>query len=377
MMKRIEVGLTIFLILAIRLFTAQTITIPVLYGQSTTAVESKITSEDIKGATLAMEEINSRGGLLGKKIELLDCRVESIDLEEIKQLMERIEGVEDLFAVIGANTSGLSLYFAPKFQEKGILMISPISTNPDVTKVGDFIFRACFTDPFQGKVMARFALDELKAQTAVILTKITSDFSVGLSQFFVEEFEKSGTILAQETYLGEAYDFSDILLSVKELNPDVVFVPGHGSDSGLIIKQAYNMGIDVPFLGGDGWGKGLLGFSTIEAAEGHYFSNHWHKDSENEKSAAFVLRYHQKYGEGLIASSSALAYDAMMLLEEAVKMAGSFSPEAVRDSMNQIRNFEGVTGTYDFTAGRDPFNKEAVILKYHNGEMIYHSTVSQ
>lgn len=375
-MKPIVISLVVFFVLSISLFANQTITIPVLYGQSTTAVESKITSEDIKGATLAMEEINSRGGLLGKQIEILDCRVGSIDLEEIKQLMERIERVEELFAVIGANTSGLSLYFAPKFQEKGVLMISPISTNPDVTKAGDFIFRACFTDPFQGKVMARFALDELNAQTAIILTKITSDFSIGLSQFFAQEFEKDGTILAQETYLGEAYDFSEILLEVKEHHPDVVFVPGHGSDSGLIIKQAYNMGIETTFLGGDGWGKGLLGFSTVEAAEGHYFSNHWHKDSENETSAHFVAKYYQKYGEGLIASSAALAYDAMMLLEQAVKKAGSFDPKAVRDSLNQIKDFKGVTGTYDFTKGRDPFDKEAVILKYHNGEIVYHSTVS-
>lgn len=359
------------------LYASNPIVIPVLYGQSTTAIEDKITSEDIKGAILAMEDINNRGGLLGRQVEILDCRISSIDLEEINKLMERIESVDELFAIIGANTSGLSLYFAPKFQEKEVLMISPISTNPEVTEVGDFIFRACFTDPFQGKVMARFALDELQAKTAVILTKITSDFSVGLSQFFAEEFEKGGTVLAQETYLGESYDFSEILLSVKELNPDVVFVPGHGSDSGLIIKQGYNMGIDAIFLGGDGWGKGLLGFSGNEAAEGNYFSNHWHKETENEKSLEFIRKYQEKYGEGLIASSAALAYDAFMLLEEAVKMAGSFDAKAVRDSLKQIKDFKGVTGTFDFTKGRDPFNKEAVILKYENGEIVYHATVSQ
>lgn len=359
------------------LFASNPIVIPVLYGQSTTAIENKITSEDIKGANLAMEDINSRGGLLGREVEIMDCRISSIDLEEISALMERINNVEELFAIIGANTSGLSLYFAPKFQEKGVLMISPISTNPEVTNVGDFIFRACFTDPFQGKVMARFAIDELQAKTAVILTKITSDFSVGLSQFFAGEFEKGGTILSQETYLGEAYDFSEILTTVQELKPDVVFVPGHGTDSGLIIKQAYNMGIESTFLGGDGWGKGLLGFSGNEAADGNYFSNHWHKDTENEKSREFVRKYQEKYGEGMIASSAALAYDAFLLLEEAVKMAGTFDPKAVRDSMNQIKNFKGVTGTFNFTRGRDPFDKEAVILEYDNGEIIYHATVSQ
>lgn len=369
--------LLLFIFITMIVYANNPIVIPVLYGQSTTAVENKITSEDIKGAFLAMDDINNRGGLLGREVEILDCRISSIDLEEINALMEQIESVDELFAIIGANTSGLSLYFAPKFQEKGVLMISPISTNPEVTKVGDFIFRACFTDPFQGKVMASFALNELNAKTAVILTKITSDFSVGLSNFFAESFEKGGTILAQETYLGEAYDFSEILLAVKALNPDVVFVPGHGSDSGLIIKQAYNMGIETTFLGGDGWGKGLLGFSGNEAADGNYFSNHWHKDTENEISRAFVRKYQEKYGEGMIASSAALAYDAFLLLEEAVNMAGSFDPKAVRDSLNQIKDFKGVTGTFDFTKGRDPFDKEAVILKYNNGEIIYHATVSQ
>ena len=367
----------LFLAITITLFASNPIVIPVLYGQSTTAVENKITAEDIKGATLAVEAINNKGGLLDRKVEILDCRISSVNLEEVQGLMERIESVDELFAIIGANTSGLSLYFAPKFQEMGIPMISPISTNPQVTEVGDFIFRACFTDPFQGKVMATFALETLKAKTAVILTKITSDFSVGLSQYFAEVFEKGGTILAQETYLGEAYDFSEILTTVKSLKPDVVFVPGHGSDSGLIIKQAHNMGIEATFLGGDGWGKGLLGFSGTEAADGNYFSNHWHKDTQNEKSREFVRKYQEKYGEGMIASSAALAYDAMMLLEEAVKMAGSLDPVAIRDCLNQIEDFNGVTGTIDLTQGRDPFNKEAVILKYDNGEIIYYSTVSQ
>ncbi len=375
-MKLKTLILLLLLLSTLCLFASDPIVIPVLYGQSTTAIESKITSEDIKGATLAMEDINSRGGLLGKKVEILDCRVSSIDLEEIKALMDKIEAVDELFAVIGANTSGLSLYFAPKFQEKEVLMISPISTNPNVTKVGDFIFRACFTDPFQGKVMAGFALEKLKAKTAVILTKITSDFSVGLSEFFAGEFEKGGTILAQETYLGETVDYTEILLKVQELGPDVVFVPGHGSDSGLIIKQADNMGINATFLGGDGWGKGLLGFSGTEAADGNYFSNHWHKDTESEKSREFVKKYEEKYGKGLIASSAALAYDAFMLLEEAVNRAGSFDAKGIRDSLSRIKDFKGVTGTFDFTKGRDPFDKEAVILKYVNGEIIYYATVS-
>ena len=375
-MKLKTLILLLLLLSTLCLFASEPIVIPVLYGQSTTAIESKITSEDIKGATLAMEDINSRGGLLGKNVEILDGRVSSIDLEEIKALMDKIEAVDELFAVIGANTSGLSLYFAPKFQEKEVLMISPISTNPNVTKVGDFIFRACFTDPFQGKVMAGFALEKLKAKTAVILTKITSDFSVGLSEFFAGEFEKGGTILAQETYLGETVDYTEILLKVQELGPDVVFVPGHGSDSGLIIKQADNMGINATFLGGDGWGKGLLGFSGTEAADGNYFSNHWHKDTISEKSREFVKKYEEKYGEGMIASSAALAYDAFMLLEEAVNRAGSFDAKGIRDSLSRIKDFKGVTGTFDFTKGRDPFDKEAVILKYVNGEIIYYATVS-
>jgi len=376
-MKSRWLVVTLMLFLIFYAFANDRVVIPVLYGQSKTDLESMVTSEDIKGVTLAAEKINRNGGLLGRKVELVECVVTSVDMEELDAVYDKLTAVDDLFAVIGANTSGISLYFAPLLQKLGVLMISPIATNPKVTQAGDMIYRVCFTDPFQGKVMARFALEELGAGSVVILTKTTSTFSLGLSEYFKEAFEKGGgTVLAEESYAYERVDFSSILDRVKQLDPDVVFLPGHGTDSGMIIKQAEKMGIETVFLGGDGWGKGLIGFSGEEAAEGNYFSNHWHRDVDNPRSRAFVKRYYEKYGEGMIASSAPLAYDAMSILAEAVERAGSFNSREIKKELDRITDFKGVTGTFDFTRGRDPYNKEAVILKYEKGDIIYHSTVS-
>jgi len=374
-MKKFLISGFALLMLFTAAFSQGTVIIPVVYGQSITAVENFVSSEDLKGVTLAAEEINEKGGLLGKRVEILDCRVYSFDLESLKKLEEKLFSPPNLFAVIGANTSGLSKYLAPKFQERGVIMISPISTAEEITQIGDYIYRACFIDPFQGTAMARFALNDLNAGTAVMLVKTTSPYSIGMAGYFAEEFSKKGKILAAPTYAGEDVDFTEILTIVKALNPDVVFVPGHGSDSGLIMKQALIMEIDTIFLGGDGWGKGALGMAGSEAAEGNYFVNHWHKDVDRAISREFVEKYETKYGEGLIASSAALAYDALMLLAEAVEQAGDFTPDAIKVALDQIDDFEGVTGTIDLSEGRDPYNKDAVILRYEDGNIVYRTTV--
>jgi branched-chain amino acid transport system substrate-binding protein len=357
------------------LFAQEKVVIPVVYGQSRTAVENFVSAEDLKGVTLAAEAINERGGLLGKEVEILDCMIYSFDLETLKTLETKMFSPENLFAIIGANTSGLSKYIAPKIQEKNVIMISPISTAEEITQIGDYIYRACFIDPFQGTAMARFAIEALDAKTAAVLIKTTSPYSVGISRYFIEEFSKTGNVILQQTYAGEDVNYTEILTQVKAANPDVVFVPGHGSDSGLIMKQAHMMGIDSIFLGGDGWGKGALGVAGEEAAEGNYFVNHWHKDVDTSLSKAFVERYESHYGEGLIASSAALAYDALMLLAEAVENAGNFNPSAIKSELDKITGFKGVTGTIDYSRGRDPYNKDAVILKYEANDIVYSTTV--
>ena len=362
---RLIVSIVVLLGVSGPLWAEDPVNIMVVYGQSETDIKAYVSAEDIRGATIAVESINARGGLLGRKVALVDTRVINnlAGKAEIAKILEQ----KTIHAVVGANISNLTMTVAPIFQKAGIPTISPISTNPRVTLVGDYIFRACFTDPFQGKVMARFALQDLGARTAAILVKVNSTFSTSLSRYFKEAFEPEGKIVYEGEYLIEDIEFKDMLANVQRLKPDVVFLPGHGRDSGMILKQARLMGIDTVFLGGDGWGKGVLGVAGPEAAEGNYFSNHWHMDLPTDASRRFVKDYIGRYGEKLIAASAPLAHDAVMLFEDAITRAGSLDGRMIRDALAATRDFQGITGTISFDRNGDPIDKDAVIMKYENG----------
>jgi len=350
----------------------ESVKIAVVFSHAKTAVQAYVAAEDIRGAELAVDAINAQGGLLGRPVEIVETRTSNA--LQAKTAVAELVQQGNILAVIGSNTSDTSLAVAPDLQEAGIPMISPISTNPRVTVVGDYIFRACFIDPFQGSVMAQFALQDLQATTAVIIKKTNSRFSVGLAEYFRETFSQQGTVLWEGKYLAEDVDFTRILTQVKELQPDVVFLPGHSTDSGLALKQAHAMGLNTTFLGGDGWGKGVLNVAEAEAAEGHYFSNHWHIDVQTPLNRQFVAAYGRKYGETLIAASAPLAYDAMLLLANAVQRAQSFERAAIRDALAATKDLQGITGTYRFDQHGDPIDKQAVILKYEQGEITFVTT---
>ncbi len=251
---------------------------------------------------------------------------------------------------------------APVLQEARIPMISPNSTNPQVTQVGDYIFRVCFIDSFQGASMADFAIRDLKANTAVVLTNTGDKYSMELAEVFIERFQTQGkNILWEGDYQGEATDFTSQLEHVKRVNPDVVFVPGYYRDSGYIIKQARNMGIMVPFLGGDGWGEGMYDYGGT-AIHGNYFSSHWHQDSPYPRSREFVKNYIDHYGE-IENVGVPLAYDAVMLLADAIRRANSLEPQRIRNALATTANFQGVTGVISFDENRNPV-KSVVILKF-------------
>lgn len=366
-MKR-TIFLWLFNFIILSLSAQEPIRIFVSYSQPFIEIEDYVSAEDLRGATLAMERANERGGVLGRPVEIINGRVPNITAgKELSVAL--LQSQQDFSAVMGANISNLSMLIAPLFQEAGIPMVSPISTHPDLTAMGDYIFRACFTDSFQGRVMASFALNELSARTAVVLTKSTSTFSISLSEFFIESFENQGEVLAQEYYLTEESDYSSMMERVRALDPDVVFVPGHGSDAGMILRQAHNMGLDQIFLGGDGWGKGVLGVASAEAAEGHYFVNHWHSEIDTPQNREFVERYRARYGDGPIAGSAALAYDAFNLILYAMELCGSDDPQCLRDSIASMDNYQGITGVLSFDAQGDPIDKSAVILTYRDGEI--------
>lgn len=370
-MKKIAIPLVILLHLhsPFLLCAEETFKIVAVYTQAVTTVEQYNSAEDIRGVLVAVDEINATGGLLGKQVEIVEVLSNSATEARIKA--KHYAELDDLIGVIGANISNISLNIAPTLQEKKIPVISPISTNPKVTLTGDYIFRACFTDPFQGKVMARYALDDLNANTAVLLIKASSTYSLSLSKHFQAEFEKNGAILWQESYLQEDVDFTNVLKKLQTTNPDVIFVPGHGRDVGMILKQAHAMGTKSTFLGGDGWGKGALGVAGREAAEGHFFTNHWHMDDNSALSRIFVEKYHKKFGKDLIAASAPLAYDATMLLADAVRRAGSNDKAKIQSALAQTKSFKGVTGTIMFDENGDPVNKAAAILRYQNDKIVF------
>jgi branched-chain amino acid transport system substrate-binding protein len=350
----------------------ETIKIAAIFAK--TGIAGKDNAPNFEGVSLAVEEINGQGGLLGRQLEVIELDNSSNSIGSKQAALKAVE--LDVVAVIGAAWSSHSLAIAPVLQQKQIPMISPISTNPKVTLIGNFIFRVCFTDPFQGKVMAQFAYRDLKARTAIVLTNVNSDYSIGLAEFFQKSFTQSGgKVLWEGDYKEKAIDFSTTLEKVRLLQPNVVFVPGYIQDSGLIIKQAKKMEIRSIFLGGDGWSGDRMYEYGGKAIEGGYYSQHWHSKVPFHRSQQLQANYHRKYGTKIIPVFLPTAYDAVMVLADAIRLAQSLKHKKIRDTLAATKNFQGATGTITFDENGDPVNKAAVILKFKNGTSVYVKTI--
>jgi branched-chain amino acid transport system substrate-binding protein len=321
-----------------------------------------------EAARYAAEEINARGGVLSRQIELIEYDNESTALGSRLAAEQAVR--DGVSVAIGASWSSHSTAMAPVFQKAGIPMISPASTNPGVTLAGDCIFRVCFTDRLQGQVMAEFALKDLKAKSAAVLTNANSEYSVDLAKYFIERFRLGGQVLLEQDYLQDTADFEAALQKIKGLNPDVVFVPGYHRDSGFILRQARQMGIQAVFLGGDGWDDLMYEYAREEDLQGCYFSEHWHIDLPDPRSREFVERYsrdHRLYRTGLVA----LTYDSVYLVADAVKRARSTEARAIRDELARTRDFQGLTGRITFDQNGDTI-KQAVILRFDRGQAAFH-----
>jgi branched-chain amino acid transport system substrate-binding protein len=239
------------------------------------------------GARFAVDELNSRGGVLGSKIELVEIDNQSTALGSRAAAEQAVR--EGVIAVIGGSRSSYALAMAPVLQEAKIPMISPTATMPELTDSGDYIFRACFLDDFQGGVMASFAVRDLKAGTAVVLTNTGNKYSMGLAGVFIRNYSKSGgKVLLEAEYLEGVTDFPALLKRVQKLKPKVVFVPGYGKDTGLIMKTAAGMGIKLKYLGGDGWSEETIYQFAGDAVEGSYSCTNWNKGSPDRLSRRFV-----------------------------------------------------------------------------------------
>jgi branched-chain amino acid transport system substrate-binding protein len=339
-----------------------------------TGIAAKDNAPNFQGVGLAVEETNSQGGLLGRQLAVIELDNRSNLIGSKQAALRAVE--LDVVAVIGGAWSSHSLAMAPVLQEAEIPMISPISTNPKVTLVGNYVFRVCFTDPFQGRVMAQFAYHDLRGRSAIMLTNVNSDFSMGLAEFFEKSFIQSGgEVLWEGEYKEKAVDFSPVLKKVRLLQPDVVFVPGYIKDSAFLIKQARKMEIRTIFLGGDGWSGNEMYKYGGKAIEGSYYSQHWHSKVPFPRSQQLQANYHSKYGEKTLPGFLPSAYDAVMVLADALRRAQSLDHKKIRDALAATKDFQGATGTITFDENGDPVNKDAVILKFENGISVFVKTI--
>lgn len=342
---------------------------------SLTGKEAAFGQSSHKGTQLAIDEINAAGGLLGKKIEFVyeDNRSTPGESATIaKKLITR----DKVVALLGEVASGRSLEAAPIAQSSGVPMISPSSTNPKVTETGDYIFRVCFTDPFQGKLLAEFARKTLKAGKAAIFSDVSAPYSVGLAQYFREPFASSGgQIVSEQKYTGGDKDFKAQLTAIKASSPDVIFVPGYYTDAGLIVAQARQLGITVPLLGGDGWEAPELLQIAGSALEGTYYSTHFSAENSDPKVQSFVAAFRGKFGGETPDAMAALGYDSAMVLADAIRRAGTTDGPKLRGAIAATNGYEGVTGKTTLDAARNA-TKPAVILTVHDGKFKYLETVN-
>jgi branched-chain amino acid transport system substrate-binding protein len=326
-----------------------------------------------RGMRMALEEINAKGGALGRPLDLISEDDRSIT-EEARTAAQKLLQRDQVVALLGEIASSRSLAAAPEAQRARIPMISPGSTNPKVTEVGDYIFRACFIDPFQGTVMARFAREQLNVKKVAILFDFKQDYSVGLADYFRETFKKmGGEIVADERYTSGDIEFRAQLTTIRAAQPEAIFVPGYYTELGLIAKQARELGINVPLLGGDGWDSEKTLEIGGSAVEGYYFSTHYAADSDSPKVRDFVAKYTQKYNETPDAMA-ALGYDTAGILADALERAKSTDGAVLRDAIASTKDYEGVTGKITIDPERNA-RKDAVVLKIEGGKFKFFRSV--
>lgn len=333
-------------------------------------------TSQLQGIELAAEEINAAGGVLGKQLEVVRGDNAS-KAEEATRIASKLITQDKVAVLIGSSTSTNTLAAVPVAMDKKVPMISGSATNPAVTvndktgKVNEYLFRACFIDPFQGTVMSNFAMDKLGAKTAVLYTDVSSDYAKGLQKFFKQGFlDRGGKILAEESYQAKDTDFKAVLTRIKSLNPDVIYVPGYYEEVGKIIKQAREMGITVPIMGGDGWdAPQLVEIAGAEAMNNTFISNHYSPEDPDPKVQKFVEAYKAKY-KIVPDAMAVLGYDSMYMVADAIKRAGEVDHEKIKDALADTKNFVGVTGKIALNENHDPV-KAAVILEYVDGKQVY------
>jgi branched-chain amino acid transport system substrate-binding protein len=342
---------------------------------SLTGKEAAFGQSSHKGTLLAIEEANAAGGVLGKKIELVTEDNQSKSGESatiVKKLISR----DRVIAILGEVASSRSLEAAPICQNSRIPQISPSSTNPAVTETGDYIFRVCFIDPFQGFVMAKFAKETLKVRKVGLLTSVSSAYSVGLAKYFKEKFAADGgTVAIEQKYSEGDKDFKAQLTALKAAGIEGIFVPGYYTEAALICKQAKDLGLSLPIFGGDGWEAPQLVEIGGPAVEGTYYSTHYSPENQSPAVINFVTKFSRRWNGETPDAMAALGYDSAMVLFDAIKRAGTTEGPKLRDALAATRNYPGISGNTTLDPQRNA-TKSAVVVTVKDGKFKFVASVA-
>jgi branched-chain amino acid transport system substrate-binding protein len=349
------------------LWSAETVKIASIFAF--TGIAAPANQASILGVRYGIEEVNRRGGILGRQIELIELDNRSTPIGSKVAAEQAVK--KNVVAIIGASWSSHSIAVAKVAQAAGLPMISTASTNEKVTRVGDFIFRACYTDPYQGRLMANFAVTQLQAKTASILFDVSSDYSFGLAKVFAENFKKHGGRIDKVVpYKFKQDNYRTEIEELKQIDSDILFVPGH-DESAKILLEAAEAGIKSIPVGCDGWSTAKsFKKGEIKVALA-YYSSHWSEGVQSPSSQEFVTAYKE---EGRSLSIEPLGYDAALLMADAITRADSFKPEQIKTALQRTKNFQGVTGNISFDEFGDPL-KTMVIIRIHNGESHYLTSI--
>jgi branched-chain amino acid transport system substrate-binding protein len=331
-------------------------------------------------AEMAVAEINSAGGIqLGEKKYKVDLIIEDNagKADQSASSAQKLITQKKVVAIVGPNASRYALPAAEIAESSKVVLITPWSTAPKVSldsKTGapkKYVFRSCFTDPFQGRVLAKFVLENLKLRRTAVLYDVASEYNKGIAEFFKEVYEQNGgKVVAFETYTTNDKDFSSQLTKIKKAAPEIIFLPNYYSEVPLQIQQAKRLGINVPFIGSDSWGSEELLKLCGKDCNDYYFSTHYAADAATPITKMFIENYKAKYGS-TPDDVAALTYDSFGLLWQALKTAGINDRQALRDALAKIPQYDGVTGSMQFKEGSGDPIKSAVILKIKDGKFVW------
>jgi branched-chain amino acid transport system substrate-binding protein len=323
-------------------------------------------------AELAVKEINDAGGLDvgGQKTEIILFIEDNEDKEESAvSAAQKLINQNNVVAIIGPQASRNAIPASTIAENARIPMISPWSTNPETTAGKKYVFRVAFIDPFQGRVMARFAIEELEAKEAAVLYDVASAYNKGIAEIFEQVFEEAGgQVVAFEAYTTGEEDFTSQLTAIRDSGADVLFLPNYYNEIPLQVRQAHELGVEATAIGSDSWGQ--LAAEDMAEMEGLFFSTHYASDIASDVAQEFINKYKEAYGE-IPDDVAALTYDAFGMLFQAIGSQGEADPESIRNGLATMSQYEGVTGMMEYKGTGDPV-KSAVILQIRNGKFTFY-----